>query len=289
MQRGEGTRQRGAGSGQPHSRASSAPALPGFCSRRKRRSRSWGAVTCRQNPHAGVRLPFLRWGNKGTSLTVTRTGCQSQVNKEAGKSSISCSSQPPGPVPHCLLPPGFQLQTVPFSSCYPDGAHLFVLRGFLPFLFSQLSSPPTPPPNSKDEGTTPWMACENKSGCCQPALRPAAAPPRAGGYGNELMGMQMRLLGVLHGSSLGGAKMEQVGVAAGKPSWGPFPQVPAFSRPASPREGFPHFPGLCSARYLDSCWGLIISICVNRINFLFVILWCNTQLVGLFFLVKFGV
>lgn len=144
VQRGEGARQRGGGSSQPHCRAPSAPSLPGLCSRNKRGSRSWGVVTCRQDPHAGVRLPFLGWGNRGMRLTVTCTGCQGQVNKEAGKSSISCSSQPPGPVPHCLLPPGFQLQTVPFSSCYPDGAHLFVLRGFLPFLFSQLSSPAPP-------------------------------------------------------------------------------------------------------------------------------------------------
>lgn len=96
--------------------------------------------------------------------------------------------------------------------------------------------------------------------------------------------MQMRLLGVLHGSSLGGTKVEQVGEAAGKPSWGSFPQVPGFSRPASPRELFPHCPSLCTTRYLDSCWGLIISIYVNKINFLFVILWCNPRLVGFFFL-----
>lgn len=40
-------------------------------------------------------------------------------------------------------------------------------------------------------------------------------PPKAGGYGNELVGMQMRLVGDLHGAGLGGAKVEQVGEATG--------------------------------------------------------------------------
>lgn len=35
------------------------------------------------------------------------------------------------------------------------------------------------------------------------------------GYENELVGMQMRLLGDLHGGSLGGAKVEQMREAAG--------------------------------------------------------------------------
>jgi len=52
----------------------------------------------------------------------------------------------------------------------------------------------------------------------------------------------MRLLGDLHRGSQGGAEVEQVGEAAGKTSWGPFPQVPGFSRPTSPLGRSPSMP-----------------------------------------------
>ena len=63
------------------------------------------------------------------------------------------------------------------------------------------------------------MARENKRAALSQPV--AIAPPRAGGYGNELVCMQMRLLGDLHGASLGGAEVEQAGQVAGNSGQAP--------------------------------------------------------------------
>lgn len=116
-----------------------------------------------------------------------------------------------------------------------------------------------------------WPLKTKGAAVSQPCGSPAT---RAGGYGNELVCMQMRRLGDLHGAGLGRAKVEQVGEAAGNSLPAPGARLLPASRPAG-REGGPARSGLCSLRHLGSCWGLISPIYVNKINLLVGTSWCK--------------
>lgn len=249
----------------------------------------------RRHAHTGMRAPFPKRGNRGTSLPVTCPGCQSQADDEAGRAAKSGksqthSSQPPGLALRPCLPQGClerQRHFLPGAQMVPVSLSGGVCS--LPSLFFLLAFPPPypPPPNPMKEQLPGWPLKTKGAAVSQPCGSPAT---RAGGYGNELVCMQMRRLGDLHGAGLGRAKVEQVGEAAGNSLPAPGAGLLPGSRPGG-REGGPARSGLCSLRHLGSCWGLISPIYVNKINLLVGTSWCKRTAgwdFGGFFLIKFG-